>query len=115
MLQSRKRKGDIPLAPASGGAIVCKPGTNFAKSSVFGPRRSKLARVLRTQESGSSDAAEQPQHAVSLAAPDLEPEEVGGERGSVAARSVAPGSSRPVPTRPPQTTRAGGAGIGMPS
>ena len=45
----------LRLAPASGGATVEKPGTNFAKSSDFIPHRSKRASVSRTQESGESE------------------------------------------------------------
>ena len=34
---------------------VCNPGRNFANNKVDAPRRSKLARVVWTQESGSSE------------------------------------------------------------
>ena len=40
--------------PASGGAAVLKPGTNFANSSEPAPKRVNTFSVWRTQESGSS-------------------------------------------------------------
>jgi hypothetical protein len=42
-------------APASGGAMMDKPGTNLAMISELTPQRSKRFCVLLTQESGSSE------------------------------------------------------------
>jgi hypothetical protein len=39
----------VPIAPASGGAIVLKPGMNLATISAFGPQRLKLSSVWLTQ------------------------------------------------------------------
>ena len=41
--------------PAMGGAIVLRPGTNFANNSEFIPYFRKLVSVFRTQESGLRD------------------------------------------------------------
>ena len=43
------------VAPASGGAMVERPGMNFESTSVSFPQRSKRNSVWRTQESGESD------------------------------------------------------------
>jgi hypothetical protein len=43
------------MAPASGGAMVLKPGMNLATTSDFAPQRVKLSSVWLTQESGDSE------------------------------------------------------------
>jgi hypothetical protein len=45
----------MPIIPASGGAAVLSPGTNFASTTVNAPRRTNVLSVLRTQLSGSSE------------------------------------------------------------
>src|SRR5476649_588619 len=49
MLKPRKRPLLVPMAPASGGAMVLKPGMNLATTSAFGPQRLKLSSVWLTQ------------------------------------------------------------------
>ena len=43
------------VAPAIGGAIVARPGTNFAMTSALTPQRSKRDCVSLTHESGVSE------------------------------------------------------------
>ena len=43
------------VAPANGGAMVARPGTNFATTSAFTPQRSNRDCVWLTHESGVSD------------------------------------------------------------
>ncbi len=50
-----KRRQLMCIAPANGGAIVARPGMNFAKISELTPQRSNRFWVWLTQESGSSD------------------------------------------------------------
>ena len=46
---------ELQVLPASGGAIVFKPGTNFDTNKVRNPYRAKEFSVRRTQESGSNE------------------------------------------------------------
>src|SRR5712692_11684944 len=50
-----KEKTEAPMAPASGGATVEKPGTNLATRRDGIPHFSKKEVVWRTQESGDSE------------------------------------------------------------
>src|SRR5256886_2871491 len=43
------------IAPASGGAIVARPGMNLPRTRVIPPQRSKWFSVWRTHESGDSE------------------------------------------------------------
>ena len=43
------------MAPASGGAMMARPGTNLAITRELIPQRSKRDCVWLTQESGSSE------------------------------------------------------------
>ncbi len=53
---SRRNDGQPSrIAPASGGAMVERPGMNFEKTSVSFPQRSKRNSVWRTQESGERE------------------------------------------------------------
>ena len=45
VLKAEKRAKRMPTAPASGGAIIARPGTNLAKIRAFAPQRSKLVWV----------------------------------------------------------------------
>ena len=49
VLKSSNRCQPMRVAPASGGAMVARPGTNFAISRAFTPQRSKRACVSLTQ------------------------------------------------------------------
>ena len=55
VLNTRKRGQPMRVAPANGGAMVARPGTNFAITSAFTPQRSKRDCVWLTHESGVSD------------------------------------------------------------
>ncbi len=49
MLKPRKVALAVPMAPASGEAMVLKPGMNLDTISAFGPQRLKLSSVWLTQ------------------------------------------------------------------
>ena len=49
------RSQPMRMAPASGGAMMARPGTNLAITSELMPQRSKRVCVWLTQESGSRE------------------------------------------------------------
>ncbi len=51
--QARRGPDAVPITATSGGAAILRPGTNFAKTGVTGPRRENAFSVRRTQKSGS--------------------------------------------------------------
>jgi hypothetical protein len=54
-LSPRNRGQAMRMAPASGGAMMAKPGTNLAIIRELTPQRSKRDWVWLTQESGSRE------------------------------------------------------------
>src|SRR4051812_9087023 len=54
-LKSRNRNHPTPIAPASGGVTVDRPGMKFETRSVFVPQRSKIDCVWPTHVSGVRD------------------------------------------------------------
>ena len=55
MSYAKKTRYFILLCPASGAAIVFRPGINFANSNATGPCRIRMSSVLRTQEAASKE------------------------------------------------------------
>ena len=48
-------RGRSPIMPATGGAIVERPGTNFPITSAHAPQRDSWSSLCRTHESGESE------------------------------------------------------------
>ena len=114
-LATRNSRNGIRVMPASGGAIVLKPGMNLATTSERGPCLEKIVSVRLTHESGSSEMR---QSHPSTRAPPSRPTTY---QAMSAISEAMPDSTRtsarlsfPLPARPPAASRNGIAGIGMP-
>src|SRR5262245_61776202 len=115
-LNRRKREKRMRKIPASGGAAVERPGTNFATSSERAPWRERRSSGLRTHESGSSET----RHRKFMTFP---PPRRPISYHSVSARSEARSAAARagkgfIPTlraSAPAAKSAGSAGIGRPS
>jgi len=115
-LNAANRPKRMRVAPASGGAIIDRPGTNLAMTSARGPQRSKLACVWLTQVSGVSEMRHR---SFITRAPYLRPARyqlLSPMRQAATARAnTADAGSRPFAARAPATTSVGTAGRGRPS
>ena len=104
------------IAPASGGAIVARPGMNLPRTRVIPPQRSKWFSVWRTHESGDSEMR---QRVVMTRRPYCRPATYQAESPIMEAAKATPktagADSVPSTASAPATISVGIAGSGTPS
>jgi hypothetical protein len=101
--------------PASGGAAVFSPGTNFASTRERAPLPLNARSMRRTHESGSSEIRHsQPSTRMPATRPTPYQMVSAINEAAEATTRISGRLSRPVPATPPDASRNGSAGNGRP-
>src|SRR5262249_49568846 len=116
VVQREKRHTLTRRRPASAGATVSKPGTNFANSSDGRPRRTGSPAVGETHESGSRARRQRkPRAALPHRRPSAYQTRSAPRLPRTPPSSASHGFSAPIPAIAPSPSSTGAVGIGSPS